>query len=485
MSSEQSPSQSGRDSGDASGFIQRVLHAIRFIARGPKEWWPYVLPWAVLGLGVGFFSLVVTSVSTRQLLVPPVDTPKSLVDRGYSPAFLAQHIMASMVKIGFDGNSVPHDAMSDNEAPPDIQIPGEDFSYATIVRFLKSVSGRADVVVHVGITKVNDDTDSYVAHMQIENGPFDTHDKSITFAGHDLDEFVDDIATESMRLAEPNLLASHLFSKIQKTRCSPEKCRYDDVSAIYEEVLVLPECQQVEWALAGKAALQVTQKQSLEAERQARDALTRYPDSAILHANLGLALEQEDRIEEALDALQTGANERSRTGENLRLLGDVLLHAHHDNEALAAFKKADGLLPHSVYILHDWGEALVEVGQYDAAIVKLKQAVALRPNLAPSYAELGRALDREGNLRAASHNYALAMQLDPDSINPSETQLARLDKDFRTGQYAATPERDSSIRSASNRSSPSERGTARPASLIDIFLPFAPNAPNALLSDRE
>ncbi|WP_260854426.1 tetratricopeptide repeat protein [Paraburkholderia sp. BCC1884] len=466
--------------------MRRGLHAAGVIARGPKQLWPYVLPWMVVALAVWFAGLAVNSVFTRQLLVPPVDTPNTLVERGYSSTFLAQRIMASMLKIAKDGDSVPHDAMSDSETQPDIQIPGENFSYATVVRFLKSALKRADVVVHIGITKVDNSADTYVAHVQIENGPFDTHDQLVPFEGRDLEKFVSDIATASMHLAEPNLLASHLFSEVQKTHCSPKQCNYAKVDAIYDEVLNMPASDQVEWALAGKTALLVSRKQPQEAERQAREALKQYPKSAILYANLGLALEQEDRVEEALDALQTGANEKSATGENLRLLGDVLLHAHLDQWALDAFKKADRRLPNSVYVLHDWGEALVKVGQYDEAIDKLDRAVALSPELAPAYAELGRALDHEGDLRAASHRYAQALQRDPGSLKPQETQLARLDKDFQTTLYAETAEPDESIRAVSERLPPGGWGTARPASLSDIFRPFGSDTPHAaLLSDRE
>ncbi|MFP3520273.1 tetratricopeptide repeat protein, partial [Pseudomonas sp. SIMBA_077] len=83
--------------------------------------------------------------------------------------------------------------------------------------------------------------------------------------------------------------------------------------------------------------------------------LRRYEGSAILRASLGIALEQQHRIDDALEQLQAGAKKSSRTAENLRLLGDVMLHAHRYPEALKAFREADRMQPDSVNTLHDWG----------------------------------------------------------------------------------------------------------------------------------
>jgi len=408
------------------GLLPFGLRAAGFIGRGPKQLWPYVLPWVFAVLTIGFFCLVVRGVLTRQVLVPPVETPQSLVERGYTSHFLAERIMSSMRAIGQDAESIPHDTMTDNDAQPDIQIPGQEMSYATTVRFIKGVIKRTDVVVHVGITKVNGSADFYVAHVQIEGGPFNSRESTVSFEGRDLEKFVHDIAVKAMRLAEPNILASHLYSQVQKTRCSLAQCDYGEIVAIYDEVLALPASEQGEWALAGKAWLLADQGLSKEAEQQTREALTLYQHSAVLHASLGIALEQQHRIDDALEALRAGASEKSKTAENLRLLGDVLLHANRYSEALDAFRQADRMKSDSVDNLHDWGEALVTVGRYDEAIEKLSRAVALRPDLAPSYAEWGRALDRKGDLSGASRKYAQALQLDAGTLSVRESHLARL-----------------------------------------------------------
>ena len=424
-------------------------HTAGMIGRGPKRLWPYVLPWMFAILTIGFICLVVRGVLTRQLLVPPVETPQTLTERGYTSNFLAERIMSAMKQIGQDAQSIPHDAMAGNDAQPDIQIPGPEISYATTVRFIKGVLDRNDVAVHVGITKTNSSADSYVAHVQIENGPFNGRESTVQFEGRDLEKFVHDIAIMAMRLAEPNILASHLFTQVQKTKCSLAHCDYREIVGIYDEVLALPASEQAEWALAGKAWLLDSQGLSKEAERQTREALSQYQHSAVLHASLGIALEQQNRIDDALKELRTGASEKSHTAENLRLLGDVLLHAKHHREALEAFSKAAEMKRDSVDTLHDWGEALVETGHDDEAIDKLSHAVALRPDLAPSYVEWGHALEHKGELRAAAHKYADAYRLDASTLSPRETDLAR-SSDAAPDDAAQTSRPDLHVKPVSN-----------------------------------
>ncbi|MEX3859289.1 tetratricopeptide repeat protein [Paraburkholderia sp. BR10923] len=409
----------------SSGFVLFGLHTASVIGRGPKRLWPYVLPWLVILLTIGSICLVARGVLTRQLLVPPVETPQALTERGYTSNFVAERIMSAMKEIGRDAESIPHDTMTSNDAQQDIQIPGQEMSYATTVRFIKGLLQREDVAVHVGITKTNNSADSYVAHVQIEHGPFNGRESTVPFEGRDLEKFVHDIATTAMRLAEPNILASHLFTQVQKTKCSLAQCDYREIVGIYDEVLALPSSEQAQWAVAGKAWLLDSQQRSKEAEQQIREALIQYKDSAVLRASLGIALEQQNRIDDALEELRTGANETSRTAENLRLLGDVLLHTNrHDREALDAFRRAAEMNPESVDTLHDWAEALVKTGHYDEAIEKLSRAVALRPDLAPSYAEWGRALEHKGALREAARKYAQALQVDAATLSARERELA-------------------------------------------------------------
>ncbi|WOD16814.1 tetratricopeptide repeat protein [Paraburkholderia kirstenboschensis] len=447
-----------------SGVIGLGLRTAGFIGRGPKELCPYVLPWVFAFLAIAFFCLVLRGVLTQQLLVPPVEAPQSLVTRGYTSNFLAERIMSAMRQIGRDAESIPHDTMADNDAQPDIQLPGQDMSYASTVRFIKCIVKRKDVVVHVGIARLDDGADSYVAHVQIEGGPFDSRESTVRFEGSDLKTFVHDIAVKAMRLAEPNILASHLFSEVQKTKCSLAHCNYGDIVSIYDEVLAMPASEQSEWALAGKSWLLASQGLAKEAEQQAREALTIYKDSAILRASLGIALEQQHRLDDALDTLRAAAKSKATTAENLRLLGDVSLHSGRYVEALDAFRQAYRMKPDSVDNLHDWGEALIAIGKYDEAIEKLSRAVSLRPDLAPSYAEWGRALNKKGDLSGAASKFTQAFRLDPGALSARETRIAQFGAAFQDRNNAGQAKHDARVRPALNPPADYRLEASRPAS---------------------
>ncbi|KUZ63785.1 hypothetical protein WI36_28830 [Burkholderia ubonensis] len=423
--------------------LSRVLHMFKAVARAPRVLWPYVLTWAIAIVAIPFCELVVSGAATQHLQVPPVDTPKSLVERGYNPEFLADRIMAEMSKISSNSGWVPHDPPLSYNGP-DFKLPGQEMSYSSIVGLLKTIafSDKQDVVVHISITRLNDDKDSYEAHVRIENGPFNTLQANVPFTSNDFNRSVHDIAIEVMGLADPNTLASHLVNVENETnKCSLEKCDYRKAEKIYDGLLKLPSSPQRQWALAGKGWLLLRQNRFEEAELQTRDALLRYPHSAILRANLGIALEQEKRIDDALKELRAAAREESSTADNQRLLGDVLLHAQRYDEALKAFRRANEMHPKDAQILHDWGEALVKNGQYEEAITTLSLAADLRPDFAPLYAEWGRALEGKGDFPHAAQKYAEAEKLDPidlAALTPHEKQLALLDTEYRaSGLYAS------------------------------------------------
>ena len=399
------------------------LRATKWLAASPADWSGWLFHWACIAFGIPFCYMVATAVLTPQLFIPPIDAPQSLVKRGYSAPFLAQRITSSMDEIGRQATvSIPHEVITGNDEQPEIQVPGQELSYTSTVYFLKKVVKRPDVAVHVGITE---EGDSYVAHVQVEGGAFHNRQGTVKAASRDdIDTFIRDIGTEAMRLAEPIMLASYLFSSVEKGGCDRDKCDFRQVESIYDDVLRLPVPEQAEWALAGKGLILLTKGYWKSAEEQSRQALAMHAHSAVLRANLAVALEQQQKHDEALKEYRASATSKSRTAETLRLWGDALLHANRPDEALKRFAEAARMRPDFTDNLHDWGEALVQLGRYDEAIEKLSRAAALNPELAPSYIEWGRALEGKGDLRGAAYKYAQAADLDPHNQSARDSLAA-------------------------------------------------------------
>lgn len=122
-----------------------------------------------------------------------------------------------------------------------------------------------------------------------------------------------------------------------------------------------------------------------------RDVLSKNPDSATAHNNLGNAL---------------------------LLKGSI-------DEAIAHFAKILDTEPNYQFGQYNLGAALVKKGDAAAAIPHLKLALAANPNHSKSHYSLGTALAQTGQTEEAIASYHRALQLEPDFLD-AHTNLANL-----------------------------------------------------------
>jgi len=122
---------------------------------------------------------------------------------------------------------------------------------------------------------------------------------------------------------------------------------------------------------------------------------------------------------------------RSRPGDPNAVLGlgSLALIRHEFRQALRYGNRAKGLLPGSARPFGVIGDALVELGRYDAAFAAFEQMVALRPNLA-SYARVAYARELTGDPEGAIAAMSLALDAaggQPEPTAWSLVELARLE----------------------------------------------------------
>ena len=120
------------------------------------------------------------------------------------------------------------------------------------------------------------------------------------------------------------------------------------------------------------------EKRYADAIAEYREALKHLPESAELHANLGVALALSERFEEALSHLRQ-----------------------------ASLLRADLVLPH----LHS-GQILAEQAQLEAAAQAFERAMKLEPARATSYVGLGAIAIRRGDVESAKEWFAAAFERD-------------------------------------------------------------------------
>ena len=117
-----------------------------------------------------------------------------------------------------------------------------------------------------------------------------------------------------------------------------------------------------------------------DAESLWRDSVARNPGSWVTHFNLGLALKEQGRIE----------------------------------EAIACYRQALQLNPNDVKSHNNLGNALLEQNQFGEAVVQFREAIRLKPDLPAAHNNLGVALARMGRLTEAAAEFREAVRLDAD-----------------------------------------------------------------------
>ncbi|MBI3011354.1 MAG: tetratricopeptide repeat protein [Candidatus Omnitrophica bacterium] len=124
-----------------------------------------------------------------------------------------------------------------------------------------------------------------------------------------------------------------------------------------------------------------------------RDVIAKRPTNARAHYNLGIALAEQGKAEEAgthfVEALRLDPNYAEAHGN----LGAVLAKQGKAEEAVDHYRRALRLNPSLAEAHHNLGIALAEQGRYEEAVEQFAQALALNPNIA----QVGRNL--EGMLR--------------------------------------------------------------------------------------
>jgi Flp pilus assembly protein TadD len=135
-----------------------------------------------------------------------------------------------------------------------------------------------------------------------------------------------------------------------------------------------------------------------------------------VHTNLGLALAQQNRLEEAVAEFREAARLAPDQYYNHGNLGNLLDDLGRPEEALTEYREAVQLKPDSPSLNDHLSEVLVELGRLDEALTECTNAARLDPtDPLPSY-ETGRVLLQRGRDNEAVHHFREALRLDPDNF---------------------------------------------------------------------
>ncbi len=164
------------------------------------------------------------------------------------------------------------------------------------------------------------------------------------------------------------------------------------------------------------------------------DVAAQRPHNARARVNLGIALVDAGRLEEAMKSYREAV--ASDPGYALAHfnLGIALARAGRYVEAVEAYRGALAFRPHDVDARYNLGIALASMGRLEEAIAEFQETLAIQPDNFFATFNLGTALVGVGDHEGAARSFGAACELQPNRFEPhfllgrTLLQLERLDE---------------------------------------------------------
>jgi tetratricopeptide (TPR) repeat protein len=147
-----------------------------------------------------------------------------------------------------------------------------------------------------------------------------------------------------------------------------------------------------------------------------RHAVETTKDNGVMESDLGKALFQEGRVEEALGWLRQAVAASPGLADAHYNLGNALLAQGRVAEALAEFETHVHLQPKDPIAQYNLGSVLLDHGLAGDALAPLQKAVELKPGMAEAHYKLANTLAQLGRAGEAVSQYEKALQLAPDYV---------------------------------------------------------------------
>ncbi|MBF0382580.1 MAG: tetratricopeptide repeat protein [Magnetococcales bacterium] len=136
--------------------------------------------------------------------------------------------------------------------------------------------------------------------------------------------------------------------------------------------------------------------------------------SALL--NLGLALTDLDRFDEAVDIFKELVVRRPDYPEAHNNLGNAFKEQGNHALAVDSFRRAISLNPSLIDVYNNLGLALIEQGKYDEALENLENALKLNPNYGKTHSNLALVYKAQGRNDKALDSLFNVISINPDDF---------------------------------------------------------------------
>ena len=154
----------------------------------------------------------------------------------------------------------------------------------------------------------------------------------------------------------------------------------------------------------------------LEAERWLQKLTKKFPNYALGWFNLGNALRDQQRNDDALGCYQRAIALDGSLADAHNNLGSVFHSLGELEAAEEAYRQALAIDPSNVMAHCNLASALIDRGLFTEAEAACRQAINIAPNLATAHGFLGAAIGHQGRLKEALTCYQSAAKLDPNNV---------------------------------------------------------------------
>jgi protein O-mannosyl-transferase len=136
-------------------------------------------------------------------------------------------------------------------------------------------------------------------------------------------------------------------------------------------------------------------------------------DNLEAHNLLGVSLQRQGKLREAIEHLNKAVNARPDEARYQHNLGIALAKEGRLFNAVIHLSKAVQLKPDDIKAHHNLGVALALMGNFDRAIEQFKEAIRLKPDYAQAHLDLGNTLARMGKPDEAIAEFKEALRIEP------------------------------------------------------------------------
>jgi tetratricopeptide (TPR) repeat protein len=139
-------------------------------------------------------------------------------------------------------------------------------------------------------------------------------------------------------------------------------------------------------------------------------------DNDIAHINLGVALEQQGKLDEALAEYREAERLAPGRYQVHNNLGNLLANMGKPKEALAEYHEAVRLDPGLPFLHDGLGSELAELGRFSEAMNEFTNAARLDPAYPWPHFEMGKTLLKQGRDAEAMDQFREALRIEPDNF---------------------------------------------------------------------